>query len=46
MNYNCVLLGGVMILSIAHYWIWGKKDYKGPRIETDSDNSILESVNK
>ena len=47
MNYNCVLLGGVMILSIAYYCIWGKKDYKGPRIEiTLDDTNNLEFVNK
>ncbi|KAI9808499.1 MAG: hypothetical protein M1827_007204 [Pycnora praestabilis] len=33
MNWSVVVLGGVMILSMVFYFIYGRKQYKGPIIE-------------
>ncbi len=30
MNYSCVVYGGVVILGILFYAVWGHKKYKGP----------------
>lgn len=35
MNYSIVVTGGVMILSAIWYFIRGKKQYKGPTIDTE-----------
>nr|POE87747.1 hypothetical protein CFP56_10976 [Quercus suber] len=35
MNYSVVVTGGVMILSTVWYFVRGKKEYKGPRIDDE-----------
>lgn len=35
MNYSVVVTGGVIIFSIVWYYIRGRKEYKGPRIDDE-----------
>lgn len=35
MNYSVVVTGGVIIFSIVWYYIRGRKEYKGPRIDQE-----------
>jgi choline transport protein len=35
MNYSVVVTGGVIIFSIAWYWIRGRREYKGPLIDDE-----------
>lgn len=33
MNYSVLMEGGIMILAVIYYFIWGKRSYKGPVVE-------------
>ena len=33
MNYSCVVYGGVIMLGIIYYVVWGRKGYRGPTTE-------------
>jgi len=33
MNYSSLVVGSVVILSLAYYFAWAKKTYKGPVVE-------------
>lgn len=35
MNYSSVVTGGVMILALVYYFVYGRKVYQGPTIEID-----------
>ena len=37
MNYNCVLWGGVVLLSVVYYVVWGHKEFTGPIVELDDE---------
>ena len=40
MNYNCVLWGGVVIISVVYYVVQGRKEYEGPIVEVlDEDDA-------
>ena len=43
MNYNCVLWGGVVILSLLYYAVRGHKEYSGPIIDPEAFQSASES---
>ena len=32
MNWNSVMLGGVLIIAFTYYIVWGRKEYIGPVI--------------
>lgn len=40
MNYSSVVFGGLVLLIVASYFLYGKKRYNGPVIETHSAQSI------
>jgi hypothetical protein len=40
MNYACVVLVAVVLVSTIWYFVWGKKNYEGPPTNEDS---ILEA---
>ncbi|KAI9704508.1 MAG: hypothetical protein M1820_005582 [Bogoriella megaspora] len=46
MNYNCLLWGGVVLLSTVYYLIKGRKYYKGPVVETEEVAGIDERENE
>ena len=35
MNYNVLVFGGVMLVAVLYYVIWGKATYSGPVVEVD-----------
>lgn len=35
MNYSVLVTGAVAILSVVYYYVWAKKDYDGPIVETE-----------
>jgi hypothetical protein len=35
MNYSCVVYGGVIILGLIYYAVWGRKKFVGPNVELD-----------
>lgn len=37
MNWSCVMFGGVVIIGLAWYLLYGKRNYHGPVIETTDD---------
>ncbi|KAH7114530.1 amino acid/polyamine transporter I [Dactylonectria estremocensis] len=36
MNYASLMTGGVTLLSVIYYFLWAKKEYKGPRMEVNA----------
>lgn len=38
MNYSSLVAGSVVLFSIAYYFVWGRKQYKGPVIEIIDDH--------
>ena len=38
MNYSSLVLGAVAIASMAYYYIWARKTYRGPIVEVHLDN--------
>lgn len=43
MNYACVIGPGTWLLSLIYYWVYKKKEYKGPRSNL-SDDEYAEAV--
>jgi hypothetical protein len=35
MNYSCAVYGGVVVLGLAYYGVWGRRVYIGPKIHLD-----------
>lgn len=34
MNYNVVVTGGLVIFSVTYYFVWARKEFEGPIVET------------
>ena len=43
MNYNCVLWGGVIVISIVYYVVQGRKEYEGPIVEELDEDDASEA---
>lgn len=41
MNYSVLMTFAVIAFSIVYYYIWGKKQYKGPLVERDVGASVV-----
>lgn len=41
MNYSVLMTFAVIAFSIVYYFIWGKKQYKGPLVERDVRASVI-----
>jgi choline transport protein len=35
MNYSSLVTGTVVLFSVVYYFVWAKKDYKGPIVEIE-----------
>ncbi len=35
MNYSCAVYGGVVMLGLVYYGVWGRKKFVGPSTELD-----------
>lgn len=36
MNYSCLILGGIAMLSFVYYFLWARKTYHGPIVEVET----------
>lgn len=36
MQYSCVVYGGVIVLGLIYYAVWGHKTFVGPKIDLDT----------
>ena len=41
MNYSVLMTFAAIAFSIVYYYIWGKKQYKGPLVERDAGTSVV-----
>ena len=45
MNYSVLVTFAAIAFSIVYYFIWGKKQYKGPLVERDVGTGVLVKQN-
>lgn len=40
MNYSVLMTFSAIAFSIVYYFLWGKKQYKGPLVERDAGTDV------
>ena len=40
MNYSVLMTFAVIAFSIVYYYVWGKKQYRGPLVERDAGPGV------
>lgn len=44
MNYSVLVTGGVAILSTIYYLVWARREYRGPVVEVQHDQWVVNEV--